>query len=40
MRPTFAELFNCIDQFESIAARYTGYLMGQPLLMTDDGSVI
>ena len=40
MRPTFAELFHCIEQFESIAVRYTAYLTGQPLLVRDDGSIM
>jgi hypothetical protein len=40
MRPTFEELYACIDEFESIAVRYTAYLTGESLLTRDDGTAI
>lgn len=38
MRPTFEELFACIDEFESIAARYTALITGDAMITRDDGS--
>jgi hypothetical protein len=39
-RPTFDELFACIEEFESIAVRYKAYLTGETLLTRDDGTAI
>ncbi len=39
-RPTFEELFECIDAFESIAIKYRALLTGTGILTRDDGSTI
>ncbi len=34
-RPTFEDLHSCVEAFESIVARYSGYLIGATLLKQD-----